>query len=145
MSQDKPKPAQKHLRPDPADSGPPPGEPAHSDEIGQDHVSAHEQQVHHRGFTGQEQDGERSVPPGEQGQYGLRREGQAEPWDADSTVGSHNADESDASYTEWRKENPNGDIEEWRRKQTAPGTNVGTPIDHSTNPKSPNKPKGGTE
>lgn len=112
MSQDDSRSNQKHQRPDPADSGSPPGEPAHSEAIGQDHLSAHERQVHRRGFTGTDQD--------------ARQTGSDTAPD-DPQEGAHTADESDSRFTEWRKENPNGDFEAWQKQQTAPSTNVATP------------------
>jgi hypothetical protein len=124
-------------------------QPDHSDATAEDKLSAHERQVHHRNKIthGPDNDGYTGVPPGEEGQYGMRRDGSTEPWYNDPNVGSHSADESDSRYSEWRASHPPAnaeagdgetarakELEQWRREQTAPGTNVGSPVS--------NKPQG---
>ena len=124
-----------------------PGQPPHSDAWGEDQSSGHERQVHHRNYSGKGpgRDGYVGVPPGEEGQYGMRRRGSVEPWYNDPDLPSHSADEHDLHYARWRKDQLaqfdadyvawkkqrsgsfGTDFDEWRRKQTAPGTNVGSP------------------
>lgn len=123
----------------------PPGEPPHPEARGEDHDAERERQVHQRNQADKTpgEAGYVNVPPGEQGQYGLRRSGTASPWYDDPNTGSHSADEHDSHYAQWRREqidrfdaeyrdwkkerygNFCKDFETWRRAQTAPGTNVG--------------------
>ncbi|MDE2599099.1 MAG: hypothetical protein KGL40_05700 [Rhodocyclaceae bacterium] len=126
-----------------------PGQPLRSNMDADDKLSGHERQVHHRNYSGKGpgRDGYVGVPPGEEGQYGMRRSGASvEPWYNDVDLASHSADEHDshyarwrkdqlaqfdADYTAWKKERSGSfgtDFDEWRRKQTAPGTNVGSPV-----------------
>jgi hypothetical protein len=95
-------------------------------------AAGHEGQVHHRNRTASlpGEDPYAGVPPGEEGQYGMRRDDASEPWYNDQTLTSHSADERDSHYAQWREQHPDGagtveDFEAWRRAQTAPGTNNG--------------------
>lgn len=88
-------------------------------------------QVHQRNRTASRPsaEGYTGVPPGEEGQYGMRRD--ASPHD-DAAKPSHSASERDSNYARWRAEHPDGegtleDFEQWRRAQTAPGTNIRAP------------------
>lgn len=91
-------------------------------------AAGHEGQVHHRNRTASppSEEGYTGVPPGEEGQYGMRRD--ASP-DHPSALPSQSAGERSSSYAQWREEHPEGegtleDFEQWRRAQTAPGTNT---------------------
>lgn len=115
--------------------------------MAQNKFSGRERQVHHRNYGGQGpgSEGYVNVPPGEQGQYGMRRGGPTEPWYNQAGAGTHSADERDSHYAQWREQQVARldadyqdwkkekyasfckDFETWRRAQTAPGTNVRSP------------------
>lgn len=106
-------------------------------------AAGHEGQVHHRNRTAglPGEDGYVGVPPGEEGQYGMRRDDADTPRGSDDDASiSHSASERDSHYAQWRKQHPESagtiaDFEAWRRAQTAPGTNVGPPAPDGTSPK----------
>lgn len=109
----------------------------------------HERQLHHRNHSSLQphDDGYSQLPPGEEGQYGMRRSGAQQPWYNDPSLGSHSASNADSHYAEWRKaqlarfdsdyrdwrreqyEAFCQSFDAWRRRQTAPGTNVAAPHD----------------
>jgi hypothetical protein len=99
-------------------------DPAKMDVRTDDKLSGHERQVHHRNRTEHEpsEEGYVGVPPGEEGQYGMRRSDSTEPLDTDSATDTGSTDKPGV---------PDGhapeSFDDWRRKQTAPDTNVGAP------------------
>lgn len=122
-------------------------EPIHRGEASHGRYAGHERQTHNRNHStlSPRNDGYSQVPPGEEGQYGMRRSGPVEPWYNDPNVSAHSTNDTDWHYAQWRKAQVDAfdndyrewqkeryatfsnEFEAWRLAQTSPGSNVGAP------------------